>query len=562
MQEFVFNDLKRDSTISIKLKSFRVLSRNKPIGTATFNLEELEDGVPKKMIRQMEAGGSIVAIFCRLAFSPPNTPIPGRVIHERLPSLRIVLEKNVYYPGDVVRGHIRYFERYRKPLMIHLLFEGMSKVYFTDGSDDPTYNNTYPHFSHNSVLFGTRRGMQKVKVGPQFFFQAAFEFRLPTNIPPTLHCILPKVYDTKLSVQYRAVAFIQRANYHTKKEIAEFKVMPSYSPPLAGFCHSSASKLIRDNDVILKIEGLRYVTAGTTPYELKVSIDNTNGTVPVESLTIKLKVAIYYYAEKNSRLAVQTLWRFNLPVNAATRAALTGTGTESSGFLSIVPVPVGKKTEGTLKMNFSADVAPSLNPTNSPLIQTQLYLTASIKKVMNSSKCFKAVAAIPVVRCEIGEAPDLTNASPNVLQCRAYGVPQDNIETPCFVPPHSLSGKHVAASLSMQHPLPFNFKEYGEPIVPEVFTGYDDRFMTTPLYHLKPADWTFGTTPSWVPKPWPADLPAYLRFKIEDAKPTQSQQIFEETSSSSSSSDSSDTDASSEVEEEPLKFVFKLRGPE
>lgn len=571
MQEFVFSIQKPDVVVSLKFKEFHVIGRNKTIGTAHFELAELADGVPKKMTQKMEGGGLVLAIFCRQAFPSTGTNmIPGRVIKERLGSLRLVLEKASYYPGEVVRGFVRFFERYRKPLSIVLHFEGFSKVTWSEGSDDPTYTSVVPFFSHSFVLFGSRKHYQKVKVGPQFLFEAAFEFRLPTALPPSYSCLKVKgIFDTKLTNEYRVVGLVNRGNLQTKRFSLDFNVLTTPTPSLQGFSHSTSRKLINDGDIVLRIEGERFITAGTHPYVLKVSIDNTKGTFPIERLTIKLKVAIYYHAEKLNRSAVQTIWRITLPDALVQNDGSTDATSDASGIASIVPVPVGKKREGTLKMMFASNLIPSLSAErHSPLIQTQLYLVASVKKIMTASKSYKAVTAIPVVRQDFGEKPQNVGA-PAELQCLAYSVPREHIDRLTYVPPLSFRGKKISTCLSAQYPKLFDFSELGESIDPELFTGYDPEYMQTRIYDVKPAEWTPGTLPSWLPKTWPAEIPQYLRFTMETptTAPTASssaapQQIFDATSSSSSSSDSSSASdgetSGSSTEEEPMKFMSKL----
>lgn len=486
MQEFVFRVPKADSSVAIKLKSFRVLSRNPTIGTALFSLSDIRDGIPARVTSKMDEGGLVEAIFCRLKVPDLVRPIPYHKMHDRLSSLRFVLEKNVYFPGDVVRGYVRYFERYKTAISVLLSFQGHSRVYLTAGSDDPVYQSTVRHLRHTSVLFGSINPTEGLKVQPQFLFQTAFEFRLPTDLPPSYE-FEENLHEAQ--IRYSAVLMVQRSRFLPKQVSIPFRVLPLPRPPCLDVFRSAINKLSKQKDIHFSIEGVRELITGGS-YRLKVVINNSKSPHAIQSLKLKLRVYGQYRAEDSDLVAKKTVWVIHF-ANGTYQQLPADPRPITMSVAGFLPISAGENKEVIITLPVPHELNPTLAATQCPIIQTQLYLEAKITTFSMGGKPLEARVALPVEGLTVALTTKIPSAA-NALQCLAYGLKASDILTTAYVPPLSGDGRRVTPSLSM-HYGHFDFSGYGETIEPEPFLGHDSRFMMTKAYDK---DWVPGTLPA------------------------------------------------------------------
>lgn len=110
----------------------------------------------------------------------------------KLPPLRINLERNFYFPGDTVRGHV--ILNIHKPYEfgnIILEFVGLSHVFWTTrrgdyNSNATDYSDDYHHVHKQIMLFRTDPNLPdkftKFEAGTYIY---PFEYLLDMNLPPT-----------------------------------------------------------------------------------------------------------------------------------------------------------------------------------------------------------------------------------------------------------------------------------------------------------------------------------------------------------------------------------------
>lgn len=489
MQEFVFRVSKPDSSIAIKLKSYRVLGRNPDIGTACFTLSDLVDGTPTQLSSKMQDGGRLEVILCRSKSPEFAPPVPHHKMHTRLPSLRFVLEKDVYFPGDVVRGYVRYFERFKNAISVLLSFDGYSRVYLTDGSDDPSYTSNIRHLQHTSVLFGSRNPYLGLKVNGQFLFQTAFEFRLPTDLPPTYQ---HTSNWNEIQILYSAILRVERGRFASKQVSIPFRVLPPLTPPCLDIFRSSIDKIATSKDIYFSIEGPRTLVSGGS-YQMKVIINNTKRRTAIQSLKIKLRVHGQYRGEDKSLSLKKTIWVVHFLGPTTHRRSPPDPRVITMTDTSLLPIAAGVRKEVVLDLPMPPLLDPAITALQCPIIQTQHYLEAKITTDYVGPNQLEVSVALPVDVTILGEQTKIPSAA-NPLQCLAYGLKGPDIISPVYVPPLSIDGKTVKPELSMQYGN-FDFSNHGENIEPEAFNDYENRTMKGLLL---PLTWTPGTLASWL----------------------------------------------------------------
>ena len=510
-QEFVLNVPKRNSSVSIKIKSHHRLSRNKTIGIATFDLSDLEDGASVEKTEAMDNGGSIVAIFERQRNPNIGTQDSGREMHVCLDPLRIMMERITYFPGDVIRGVVRYNCPKKTPISsVRLCFEGKSYVMWTvhTGQSTMVFESRAPLLQHTSILYGSRDYGKKEEVGPNFLLERPFEFRLPTDLAASIERFShDSIYAHN---RYCIKAFVHRSGTSNKLAKVHFTVLPSPSMARLDIGTASLSKIGKEDDIDITMEAQRTAWAGK-PLEVKFSLDNTHGAKEIESLELKFKVKRLGYAKHGGRRAVtKTLWKsqFTGKSSSAPTSGIDHEELINEG--SLLPVPPGGKREGIIQVPIPNDIPPSLHSTSSPLIQTRFYLKAEVKTDGGIIKSPSGKFVLDVMG--LVENPFMEiKSSAEPYQCVMYTPESTLAVTPYLVPENSENGKKLEEALIVKR-RHFDFSTLGEPTVPESYLDYDSKFMNSHSSRISTSSWSHGRTAHWVShsKQGEGLLPAHL----------------------------------------------------
>lgn len=496
----------------------RVLS-SKTIGEATFDLSELQLGVGAEKIAQLEGGGRMVAVLNLRKNPRIGTQLSGHEMHIRLPTLRIVLERNVYMAGDVVKGVIRYFERHKTSISgIRLCFEGISYSQFVDTSDSDntvTHISTYPLLQHTSILIGDHpKTGKRMEIGPCFLFERAFEFRLPVDL-------LPSIETSKGCYnRYQVIAYVDRQSMPPKVTKTRFfvNVPPAAAPP--GNTSTTMLTLATDGAVSITATAPATLWAGKN-FDVHLLIDNSGGNKSLDTLEMKLICEKTEYTVKG---LLHTHEKLLWARTCSTAPSVHNTEPMENLFnlKNFLPVPAGKSHEATVTVQVPDAIPPTLIATSSPLIQSRFVFYAEAKALRAGDKSIKATVFLAAVGMTEFKLPRIKGLAPS-LQCLSYTPPAPYSVSHLLVPLDSTDGKLVDPGLSIAWGQ-FDFKPLGTPTSPPYYLQHDIDFMHDNINQLTPDLWEPGTIPSWLPKPpAPAPLPdaarAYTASKVKPDAP-------------------------------------------
>lgn len=136
-----------------------------------------------------------------------------KVKSNRLPSFRMQLERRVYFPGELIRGHVIYNVGQPKKIRgIRVKFQGHEHVGWSetkmvrrsDGAMEHRtiyYNAHHTFFNPIATLYGNQRGENKDFKIQSNSYVFPFVFALPMNLPPSFSHRLG-------SIQYAVEAYV------------------------------------------------------------------------------------------------------------------------------------------------------------------------------------------------------------------------------------------------------------------------------------------------------------------------------------------------------------------
>lgn len=474
--------------MSLKIKEYRRIGRNKTLGVADIDLSDLEDGLTEQRQVNISTAGHVEVVLCR----NQNPTLPkGVIIDKRLPALRIVLERNNYVPGEVIRGFVRYHERHKTAISaIRLSFAGHSHVEWTESSGETstTYSSRISLLKHTSILFGSQDYDKKVNVGPDFYFEKAFEFRLPSELAASTW------NQSTINNSYRVIAYIDRHKVANKVASIPFNIRTPPHLARRESAYAITRKFITEGDIELIVSAPLTFWAGS-PYIVKVVIDNTKGSKPIESLKVELKGKMFYYSYDGGRYFTPIPGWGPKVYSARESSSSAPNHSILEDELDVVPVPPGQRRETTVGMLIPHTILPSLHSSLSPLIQTKFEVIATVKSNGGVFKTHKAKAELPVMCMHPTSKSDFEPSIEDIseMQCLAYSMPSPMSSSPYLVP-YVGDSKKLIEGLSAKYPQFGSFDSFGDPVVPDHYLTADKKFHG---YHFEHS-WCFGDKPKWV----------------------------------------------------------------
>lgn len=423
-----------------------------------------------------------------------GTQTSGHELHVRLPALRIVLERDEYFPGEVIRGFVRYHERHSTSISaVRLCFEGLSRAQLTvsTGQSSYTYYSSATLLRHTSVLFGSENYKTKTEVGPNFYFEKAFEFRLPEGLAPSWHT----GGNPMLSNRYRVIAFVDRHKVRDKKAHVDFVVRNSLSHARLDPATATCKQDIHDGSLELQVSAQQTFFAGQA-YPVTVVIDNTKGTKTVESIKLAIKGKYYYHVGCGGHHSHKwSIWHRTFNASSSTDSS-KGEHALLQDELDLVPVPPGERREAVVKILIPTAHFASLHASLSPIIQTAFYVNLKAKTDGGHFKTHKSECRLPVLSMKEIKFTESPSAA-NPLQCLTYTMESPLTSSSYLVPLNSPDGKKILDGMSARIGKFGNFGDFGDPVEPPFYLTKDSKFQTKKHGSIDKMGWKSGMVPSW-----------------------------------------------------------------
>lgn len=513
---------KTNTIVTIKLKSRHRSESAKSAGIAYFDLSDLLDGKAELRESKLPGGGSVTAIFCR----SPNWTIKVLIdyihLYERLPSLRVVLERSTYYPGELVRGVLRYHELQERAISsIRVGFDGQSFVSWNESSQatDSSRRISVSRATllrHTTVLLGPADYQHKTQIGPNFYFERAIEFRLPNNLAPS--CVYSSSTDTepvnikdalttvpsqgeKLARNiYQAIAFVdviaEEADRKGSKasksmphqvSITPFNIMvPPTQDELENWIELSNVTNLHGHSVTVYAECPENLVAGKE-FPVTIRIDNSKGKRPISSC----RVAFYRTLTLTHVLASGG--------QGTDRRTFTDAYLKHSAKSDYFPILPG--VAATFKMKLKVpqkDLIPTLFSPSSPLLQVSHYIQVTAETdTMEKARVAMQILAFGAERREQKVVNIIRKESPlSSLQSRVF-IPTDMVQSAAaFAPHNSEDGKRIEQGWSTNI-TNIDFEAFSAPVDPEQYDTYDVKLHGPNNGAIHPAEWQAGTAPYW-----------------------------------------------------------------
>ena len=486
-QEFLFGAAKEDSKIELKLYDWNRFSSSKSLGTATISLAEVAVNTTVDQWWSVGAQGELRVIIHVL---PALLAVPAK-INMKIDSLRLVLERTCYWPGEVVRGVVVF--GVRKPTKIHslrLLFEGITRTSFIKGADkNAPYIAAMPIINTTALLAGTalEKG-ETFEMAPGGYLYP-FEYCLPLNISHTYD------YDSAGSdyLRYRFAAHADIAGKSNKTCFAGIYVRwhPSQTRPEPTLpCKDPITKT---TDVRADITGPATAFSGEN-YTAKVIINNQSNK-PITALSIELQSAFWHCARSN----------WGTPSRLVNDYTSFHTYRWDSSTLSSLPIAPNASFSEEFTLTLPGNTLPSLHSTRSPLIQNGYRFLIKVFSDSNSEVKVFGNTSAPVLMGEHYSSPaDAAPAQPmNGSPASFILIPPSSLPPNAshwIVPGRTSDNMDVAwSSVNIIQPTPSSLPGHFTP--PQTF-DLSSVFQSTEHYPstARPPihEWSPGTVPVWI----------------------------------------------------------------
>lgn len=474
----------------------------KSIGTLTIDLAKVTLGTVYDDWRPLDAGTGdlrIVLHLCKLALPKPTD------LSIRMHSVRLQLERNVYYPGQTVRGCLVFgAQKHRKYHGVSVAIEGYAHTEWAQGSHTPAptssrhqYQGAVKFLSHIASFKGGAPPLSSTDKKDSFDVAPGahlypFECTLPMDAPPSLDTQtspglrgLPP-YDqfphpVNFYLVYRVVGFVDRAGKSDKVSALFFKVLPHPSLELPGESLSVTPLKHSTSDVQVKLSGKRTALAGEG-YDLTINIDNKSPkridfvrTRLMYSLTVSGKSAHHGWSQKEADHVILT-W--------------------DSSNLSNLPIEPGTNWSQTLKLPMPEDLDPSLHSSQSPLIQAAYYFEVEASESESAGHTMGS-ADLPIYtsgRFKTLTVPDAPTEPEGPID-KLFSAPAPEDFAGKLIPAPSTSHKDVECygrefGSIANYPNAFEVKQFESHLVFQ---------LSTPLEHYPNVqEWTPGKAPCWL----------------------------------------------------------------
>jgi hypothetical protein len=356
-QEFVFSVI-NNSIIEIRVYDWNRFSSNKILGKVTLKVSELltRGNAIDDSWMNLDTRGQI-RIICHLTTISPGHTIKAHYGH-RLPQLRVYIESDVYYPGQIVRGAVIYNVLAKKKFhSIRLTLDGRSYTQWAVGYKHKVhYYATVVFFNTTSALVGKLDKTQDIEFEPGCHI-FPFEYVLPMNLPPSFQDRLWANFN-----RYTATAHVDMSSGKANKTSAAFITM--LSDPRTARPDESLSITNKLNDSLVTSQLVHLVASGHTTayagenYSVDVKLEN-KGNLPI--------IAISIFLMRNNWFCGHIHGTGSMHRRSSTWDQIGGWEFKT---LAGLPIQPGQPWQGTISFPVPQNATPSLHSSFSPLIQS------------------------------------------------------------------------------------------------------------------------------------------------------------------------------------------------
>lgn len=318
------------------LDHVRILS-DKPLGSAYFDLSELQIGETREVwlplvdSKVVERNINAITTYSHKPelepSSTPETSLPTSewghlraiinvIPHPGLPQcslttlkrLRVAIEKQVYRPGDLVRGVV--FYNVSTPVRLsHLDVYGFGKtaVHWSESAAKTSiqYRGAMDHFKESKVLLSAPQGSQSLEICASSLC-AAFEFRLPDHLPASNGGHYFQASTANTGYRIGATAFY--ANSSAEDAFSIFTVLPHHEDAqtvsaVTTFEPNTPPPITTAFERSCDAQGIKYklwsprAVYASNSFSITVHVENTTST-PIQRLCFKLVEMMCVHANR------------------------------------------------------------------------------------------------------------------------------------------------------------------------------------------------------------------------------------------------------------------------
>jgi hypothetical protein len=345
------------STIEIRVYDWNRFASNKILGQTQLKVSDMvaRGNVVEDEWLKLDTKGQI-RVISHLTPIQPGTVIKGHY-NTRLSQLRVHLEADVYYPGQVVRGCVVYGLLKKKKLhSLRVALDGRAFTHWSTGSKHKThYYGTVVYFNIIAALMGQLDKTDVIELEPGAYI-FPFEYVLPMDLPPSFN-------DRSWAnhIRYTVSAHADVAGKANKSAQTFIRLLPDPKSVRPEETLVLTKKL---NDTLLTKQLVDLAISGHSTayigenYSVEVEIEN-KGEKAIEAVNVVLKQNSWYCA----RVSGVGRW-------VRTYGSWVQVGGWEFKNLAGLPVQPGHSWQGTITFPVPPNLNTSLHSSDSPIIQT------------------------------------------------------------------------------------------------------------------------------------------------------------------------------------------------
>ena len=354
-EEFIFTLPEQNIPITFHVWDYVRIFSNVTLGTATLDPSTIapNSAVDLWLPVTGQNGQGELHIFAQSTPLTARNPAKGT----RLSTFRMILERTVYFPGEVIRGALVFNVGMPVKLRgVRVKFEGFTKTSWSEtrGTDRNRrtvwYHSHIVYFNPTATVYGNPRGVRGDMIIPSGGYYWPFEFVLPASCAPSYtHTLGQNNYFVKGYVD------IPMGFDRTVTETLTLTAQYATLVPMLYTKNSSTAKAIFASDQNISVS----VTTPPVAYmgeQFDVSMTIVNqGTKAVREVLISLNMKAFFTASSVEGRETRTV---HAEVMTHKVAGIAG-----------FPIPPGQTWQGTIRIGIPTKIAPSIPAASSPLIQ-------------------------------------------------------------------------------------------------------------------------------------------------------------------------------------------------
>lgn len=346
------------SKLELRVRDWNRFSSNKSLGFVTVDLSKLRIGTFYDDWHAMDTQGELRVMIhlSRLNIASPLT------INTKLPKIRVHLERNVYYPGETIRGClVMSTSKTHRAGWIKIIVEGASSSIVN------MHVGQALMLAASGTILGDVNDKTKVYTLGDGLHLYPFECALPLNIPHTYRSGNPdRIGYIGSNVNlYRVAANIDVVGTLPAWSFAPFRVLAHPMHAVLDPYTYTASPSLKEAPVHVDIEGPSTAWCGEQ-FTMRITIAN-NSDSAIDHFLVVLKVANWV-----SGKYIAALWK---RVCLSWYPAAEWKHFPGAPGSSIAP---GQTWTKTISFTMPSDLNPSMPSTISPLLQNAYQLKVQV----------------------------------------------------------------------------------------------------------------------------------------------------------------------------------------